>query len=139
MKLFNFICLLVLLPYFGISQTNLFAGASLNSDVTSNAIVQVEDNARWVKMQLTYLSDLQLKQHRLNAKIMLRPVKWKEVEVWFTIIPYLNMNLNEAGAYNTPLNLEVNFHNWVFGIDTNFRQVQFQVRFREKLFSKKFR
>lgn len=136
MKLVNFIWLLTF-PYLGISQTNFFVGASINSDATSNAIVQVEDNARWVKMQFTYLTDFQLNQQRLNAKIMIRPVKWKEVEVWFTIIPYLNMNLREGGAYNTPLNLEVNFHNWVLGVDTNFRQVQFQVRFREKLWNKK--
>lgn len=133
MKLVNFIWLLAF-PYLGISQTTLLAGGSLNSDATSNVFLQVEDNARWVKMQLTYLTDLQFGQQRLNAKIMLRPVKWEEVEVWFTIIPYLSMNLREGGKYNTPLNLEVNFRNWVFGVDTNFRQVQVQVRFKEKLF-----
>lgn len=143
-KMKSLIFIFLLIPFFGFSQkefpleNSFYLGTSVNSDVSSNAFIQFESRSEWVKLQLTYLTNFRLTEHRLNAKLGVRPLNWRKEDLGLWIfMPYLNMNLETFG-YNSPFSFELQWQKRLAIIlDTNFKQSQIQVRFRQKLFVQK--
>jgi len=140
----SLIFIFLLIPFLGFSQkgypleNSLYLGTSVNSDLTSNVFVQFEQRSSWVKLQLTYLTDFKLTESRLNAKLGIRALNWKEEDLGFWVyMPYLNMNLDPIG-YNSPFSFEIQWQKRLaIVLDTGFKDVQVQVRFRQQLFTQK--
>lgn len=117
----------------------LFAGTSITSDLESNVFLQYEEQSDWVKLQLTYLTDLRLKEQRFNAKLGIRPLNWRKEDLGFWVyMPYLNMNLREGFKYNSPFSFELQWQKKLaIVLDTGFKDVNIQIRYRTKIFHKK--
>lgn len=118
-----------------IFTNDFYLGTSVTSDLTSNTFSQYEQKSEWVKLQMTYLTDLKLKDQRLNVKIGLRPLNLKKQEIeLFIFLPYLNMDLKSL-KYNTPFSFEVTWKNHLqLILDTGLKDVQIQIRYRTKIF-----
>lgn len=118
-----------------IFTNDFYLGTSVTSDLTSNTFLQYEQKSEWVKLQMTYLTDLKLKDQRLNVKMGLRPLNLKKQEIeLFIFLPYLNMDLKFL-KYNTPFSFEVTWKNHLqLILDTGLKDVQIQIRYRTKIF-----
>jgi len=139
----SMIFIFLLIPFFGFSQKVfpiehlIYLGTSVNSDITSNVFAQYESRSNWVKLQATYLTDFKLVESRLNVKLGIRGLNWRKEDLGFWIfMPYLNMNLQEGGKYNSPFSFELQWRKRLaIVLDTGFKDVQVQVRYRTKIFS----
>lgn len=120
-------------------ENTLYLGTSVNSDVSSNVFTQFESRSDWVKIQLTYLTDFRFRENRINAKFGIRTLNWRKEDLGLWIyMPYLNMNLNEGGRYNSPFSFELQWQKkFAVVLDTGFKDVNVQVRYRTKIFRKK--
>ena len=140
----SLIFIFLLIPVFGFAQKvypinhSIYGGVSVNSDITSNVFIQYETQSDWVKLQLTYLTDLKLTEHRFCAKLGVRPLNWRKEDLGLWIfMPYLNMDLKTLG-YNSPFSFELMWQKKLsLVMDANFSEYQFQVRFRQQIYNQK--
>lgn len=118
---------------------SIWVGTSVISDATSNVFFQYEPRSEWVQLQIIYLTDFKGKDQRLNLKGGIRPMYLRKPQLGFWVyLPYLNMNIREGFAYNTPFSMEFRWKQQLSLImDATGGDVQFQVRYRTKIFSKK--
>lgn len=115
-------------------DNTLFVGTSLTSDNTSNIFLQFEAQSEWVQLQCFYLTDVKAIEQRLNLKLGIRTIKYNNCEMWI-YMPYLNSNINEGFAYNTPVSFEFRWkHQLSLLFDASGPDGQFQIRYRTKLF-----